>query len=185
MDEDATRWNARYEDLLAGEPTRPIGLDPLAVPAGGLCLDVACGLGAQAVWAAQNGFDVVALDVSDVAVAATRQFAHLHQVEHLVDARVYDVDVGLPTDVLGECDLVICQKFRDVRLYPSLVSALSSDGVLVVTVLSVIGAESESGPFHSPPGDLVLAFRELDVDIVSHHEANGLATLLARRRGGH
>jgi len=181
MDDDAVRWNARYEGLEADEPTRPIGLDALTVPAGGLCLDVACGLGAQAVWAAMNGFDVIALDVSPVAVDATQRFARLHDVDHLIDARVHDLGRGLPEDVVGECALVICQKFRDARLYPELANALTVDGVLVVTELSQVGTVGEIGPFHARPGDLVLAFRELDVDIVSHREANGLATLVARR----
>ncbi|HUF97981.1 MAG TPA: methyltransferase domain-containing protein [Ilumatobacter sp.] len=182
MDDDATRWNARYVGLDADEPARPLGLDALTVPAGGLCLDVACGLGAQAVWAALNGFDVIALDASDVAIDATKRFATAHDVDPIVDARVHDLVHGLPGDVIGECDLVICQKYRDPNLYPKLVNALNDDGVLVVTVLSVIGVDGEVGPFHAPPGDLVLAFRDLDVEIVGHHEANGLATLVARRK---
>jgi SAM-dependent methyltransferase len=182
MDDDAARWNARYDGLEADEPTRPIGLDALSVPAGGLCLDVACGLGAQAVWAALNGFDVIALDVSPVAVEATKHFARLHEVDQLVDARVHDLASGLPADVLGECALVICQMFRDPLLYPELVTALTDDGVLVVTVLSEVGLLGEAGPFHGRPGDLAVAFRELDVDIMSHGEANGLATIVARRK---
>ena len=182
MDHDAARWNPRYDGLEAAEPTRPIGLDALTVPAGGLCLDVACGLGAESVWAALNGFDVIALDVSPVAVDATKRFARLHDIDHLVDARVQDLGNGLPSDVWGECALVICQKFRDPLLYPELVAALTDDGVLVVTLLSEVGLAGETGPFHARRGDLVLAFRELDVDIVSHSEANGLATIVARRR---
>lgn len=182
MDDDATRWNARYVGLDADEPVSPLGLDALTVPAGGLCLDVACGLGAEAVWAARNGFEVIALDAADVAIDATKRFADLHDVADIVDARVHDLDRGLPSDVIGECDLVICQKFRDPKLYPALVSALNDDGVLVVTVLSVVGEAGDIGPFHAPPGDLVLAFRDLDVDIVSHHEAGGVATIVTRRR---
>ena len=182
MDDDAARWNARYDGREAGEPTRPIGLDALTVPAGGLCLDVACGLGAQSVWAALNGFEVIALDVSPVAVGATKRFARLHEIDHLVDARVHDLGGGLPHDLLGECALVICQKFRDPKLYPELVTALTDDGVLVVTVLSEVGLVGEAGSFHARPGDLVATFRDLDIDIVSHSEANGLATIVARRR---
>ncbi len=182
MDDDATRWNTRYEGREATEPERPLGLDALTLPAGGLCLDVACGLGAQAVWAAQNGFDVVALDVSDVAVAATRKFADMHGVSEVIDARVYDLTRGLPHDVMGECDLVVCQLYRDPDLYPALVEALNDDGVLVVTVLSTVGLDGEPGPYHAPPGDLVLAFRELPVEIVSHAEHDGTATIVAHRR---
>lgn len=161
-----------------------MGLSALELPAGGLCLDVACGLGEQAVWAALNGFDVVALDASDVAVAATRKFAADHDVGDLVDVRVHDLDGGLPDDVIGECALVMCQRFRKVELYPQLAAALAPDGVLVVTVLSEVGLDGEPGPHHAPPGDLSIAFSRLDVEIVSHHEAQGAATLVARHRSG-
>jgi SAM-dependent methyltransferase len=182
MDDDAARWNARYDGMEANEPLRPIGLDALTVPAGGLCLDVACGLGAQAVWAALNGFDVIAIDASPVAVDATQRFARMHGVEDLVDARVHDLGLGLPSDVEGECALVICQKFHDPKLYPELIGALIDDGVLVVTVLSEVGLLGEPGTFHARPGDLVLAFRDLAVEIISHREADGLATIVARPR---
>jgi SAM-dependent methyltransferase len=182
MREDADRWNERYSDRLPGEPSPPKGVSALELPAGGLCLDVACGLGEHAVWAALNGFDVIALDASDVAVAATRKFAADHGVGDLVDARVYDLDAGLPEDLEGECALIICERFRDVQLYPQLADALAPDGVLVVTVLSTVGCDREPGPTHAPPGDLSIAFSHLAVEIVSHHEAGGEATLVARRR---
>ena len=179
---DADRWNARYADRLPGEPRPPRGLSALELPAGGLCLDAACGLGETAVWAALNGYEVIALDASEVAVAATRKLADDHGVGDLVDARVHDLDIGLPGDVAGECALVVVQKYRNPDLYRALVGALGDEGVLVVTELSQVGADAEPGPFHAPPGSLAMAFGGLDVDLVSHHEEEGLATLVARRR---
>ena len=44
-------------------------------PTGGRCLDVACGLGEQSLWAVEHGFDVVALDASATAIAALRAAA--------------------------------------------------------------------------------------------------------------
>lgn len=180
MRDDADRWNARYDGELADEPAPPIGLDTTSLPAGGLCLDVACGLGAQAVWAAMNGFDVVALDISDNAVAATQRFAEEHRVADRVDGRVVDLDDGLPEDLRGECDLVVCQRFRDPELYPRLVEALAPDGMLAITVLSSIGADGDVGQYHAAPGELVVAFADLEVEILSHTEADGIATLIAR-----
>lgn len=59
---------------------------------------------------------------------------------------------------------------------------LRPGGVLVTTVLSTVGLEGEAGPFHAPPGDLVCAFRDLDVVIERSVELDGEATLVARRR---
>lgn len=178
MREDAERWDGRYEGRSTGDPARPKGLDGIDLPDGGRCLDVACGLGEQSLWAAANGFDVLALDASPVAVASLSAAAS--GLGAVVDARVIDLDEGLPSDVTGGCALVICQRFRDPRLYPQLVGALAPGGVLVITVLSQVGAASP-GPFHAPPGDLLDGFGASGLEILRHDESDGEATLVARR----
>jgi SAM-dependent methyltransferase len=179
--EDGERWDARYAGRAAGEPAPPTGLERVALPEPGLCLDVACGLGEQSLWAATNGFDVVALDVSPVAISALRTAAVLHGLDDRIDARVVDLDDGLPADLHGRCALVICQRFRDPRLYPQLVDAASPRGLIVVTVLSQVGSASP-GSYHAPPGELDESFSALDVEVLHAVEANGEATLVARRR---
>jgi SAM-dependent methyltransferase len=179
--EDGSRWDARYEGREMGQPAPPKGLDGIELTPPGRCLDVACGLGEQSVWAARRGFDVIALDVSPAAIKALRAGAREHGLADYIDARLVDLDEGLPDDVTGSCALVICQRFRDVRLYPQLAAAASSGGVIVITVLSQVGA-TQPGPFHAPPGELVKAFSSLDVDIERSIEADGEATLVARRR---
>lgn len=156
----------------------PKGLDGVALPPGGRCLDVACGLGEQSLWAASHGFDVVAIDASPVAVASLCAAAAAHGLT--VDACVVDLDEGLPTEVVGACALVICQRFRDPRLYGALATAVAPGGVLVITVLSQVGAESP-GPFHAPPGDLLDGFGTSGLEILRHEETAGEATLVARR----
>jgi SAM-dependent methyltransferase len=177
---DAQRWDERYAHRRTGEPSPPIGLDGVALPAGGRCLDVACGLGEQSLWAAGHGFDVLAIDASTVAVEALRAAA---AERHLaIEAHVVDLDGGLPSSVAGACSLVICQRFRDPRLYGALAAALAPVGVLAITVLSQHGAEAP-GPFHAPAGELLDAFGEGGLVIVRHDEAAGQATLVARRPG--
>lgn len=181
MDTDADRWDARYAGLHTGEPRPPKGLDGIELPPAGLCVDVACGLGAQTVWAARLGFRVLAIDVSSTAIKAVVDAAAAHDVAGSVEARVVDLDGGLPVDVAGRCSLVICQRFRGAGLYPQLVDAARPGGVIVVTVLSQVGAAGEPGPFHAPLGELSDAFRALDVDILRSIESDGEATLVARR----
>lgn len=178
---DAERWNGRYDGKLTGDPSMPKGLGGVRLERG-RCLDVACGLGAQTLWAAQNGFDVVAVDASDVAITALNSAAVQLGVRDRVDSRVIDLDEGLPSDVGNSCSLVICQRFRDPDLYEQLVYMLEPGGVLVITVLSQVGLDGEGGEFHAPPGELVDAFRVFDVTIERHVELDGEATLVARRR---
>ncbi len=182
MHEDAERWDRRYVGKSTGDPSMPKGLGGIALERGGRCLDVACGLGAQSLWAAQQGYDVVSLDASEVAITALNSAAVSAGLRDRIDSRVVDLDDGLPTDLASSFSLVVCQRFRDPQLFNQLVYMLQPGGVLVITVLSRVGVNGEAGPFHAPPGDLVCTFRQLDVDIVRSVELDGEATLVARRR---
>jgi hypothetical protein len=125
----------------------------------------------------------VALDVSATAIAALRAAAQDHGLTDRFDARVVDLDRGLPADVLGTCALVICQRFRDPELYPAILGAARVGGLIVVTVLSRVGLTGEAGSFHAGPGELIDAFRRLDAEILRSIESGGEATLVARRVG--
>ena len=182
MHDDIERWNARYAGRSTGEPSMPKGLGGIELARGGRCLDVACGLGEQSLWAAQEGFDVVAVDVSDTAITALNSAALVAGLRDRIDTRVVDLDDGLPMELFGAFSLVICQRFRDPELYEQLVYTAEPGGVIVVTVLSHVGASGEPGPFHAAAGDLVCAFRQYDVDVLRSVELDGEATLVARRR---
>lgn len=160
----------------------PKGLGGVSVDRTGICLDVACGLGAQSLWAAREGFDVVSLDASEVAITALNSAAVRSGLRDRIDSRVVDLDDGLPADVANRCSLVICQRFRDPRLYGQFEYMLRPGGVLVLTVLSIVGLRGEAGPHHAPPGELVVSLTGGDLEIERHVELDGEATIVARRR---
>jgi SAM-dependent methyltransferase len=147
------------------------------VPAGGRALDVACGRGAVAVWLAERGLAVDAVDVSPVAVADGARLAERCGTGARVRWWCHDLDAGLPAACAGPYDVVVCQRFRAPSLYPALVELLGPRGLLVVTVLSEVG--DEPGPFRAPPGELENAFGGLEV--LLHTEQDGVASLLGRK----
>lgn len=148
------------------------------MPASGRALDVACGRGAVAVWLAHQGFYVDAVDISPVARRAAAALAQAHGVAERVRFVAHDLDNGLPESCRGPYAVVVCQRFRDPKLYPALAAALAPDGLLIVTVLSEVGATP--GRFRARPGELVEAFADLEVLV--HHESDGEASVIARRR---
>ncbi len=187
MVSDRARWDDRYAGHPAPVPTVPealAGADDLVglVPDRGRALDVACGSGGQAWWLAARGLDVVGLDVSPKAIELLRDAAERAGWSARVDARVHDLDHGLP-DGLGRFDVVLCQRFRDPKLYPVLIDALGVGGIGIVTVLSAVGTDGDPGPFHAPAGELVNAFTTACTEVLADAEADGLASIVFRRTG--
>lgn len=70
-------WNRRYagsELLWSAEPNLFFAAEARALPPG-RALDLACGEGRNALWLAERGWDVTAVDFSDVALARARKLA--------------------------------------------------------------------------------------------------------------
>jgi len=185
MRDDGPRWNERYATTTRVEPRAPEAVErwpetTSLLPSSGRCLDLASGPGAVTLWLAQRGLDVVALDVSTVAVDLLESAARATGVADRVDARTIDLDDGLPGD-LQDLDLVVCQRFRDPALYPVMIDRLRRGGLAIVTVLSDVGS-TDPGPFHAPAGELATAFGADERCTILHHdETAGLCHLVARR----
>ncbi len=181
--DDAVRWDERYQDQPESPPAWPDRFAAIAdvVPADGHAMDIACGTGSTALFLASRGLNVVGLDVSSVAITAASRRATELGLDHLARFEVVDLDDGLPDG--PPLALATCHLFRDARLDDAIVERLAPGGLLAIaiTVLSQVGLDGEPGPFHAPPGELVSAFREHDLQILRHVELDGEATLVARR----
>lgn len=173
-DTDRRRWDEQYAAAATPVPAAPEALGDHAVPRG-RALDVACGAGGTAVWLAQHGLVVDAVDVSPAALRAGAALADRCGVQ--VRWCAHDLDAGLPDDCAGPYDLVVSQRFRDPALYPALAAALAPGGLLALTVLSAVGGSP--GAYRAEPGELTTAFA--DLELLACSEGGGLASLLARR----
>lgn len=181
---DRERWDARHGSVGRYEPAVPVPPDGLRgrehlLPAGGAALDVAGGRGAVAVWLAERGFAVDAVDASGTGLAAGAALSDRRGVAGSVRWWRHDLDEGLPAGCAGPYDAIVCQRFRNPALYPMLARLLDVGGLLVVTVLSEVG--EGPGPWRAPAGELLAAFDALDV--LAHREGDGEATLVGRRAG--
>ena len=186
------RWDDRYREVdpVSATPPEPLGERPdLAglIPTAGTAIDIACGLGAQTLWLAKLGLHVIALDVSPVAIEQVKAAADMARLADHVDARVVDLDAGLPEGTPG-ADVIVCQRFRSQRLYPAIIERLAPGGIAIVTVLSEVGLSEVGlgqppGPFHAAAGELVGAFTGEDMEVLYASEATGVATIIVQRRG--
>ena len=74
----AAEWDARYSErdgaIWSGRPNGRLVAE-VADLTPGRAIDVGCGEGADAIWLAQHGWSVTAIDVSDIALGRAREAA--------------------------------------------------------------------------------------------------------------
>jgi SAM-dependent methyltransferase len=178
-DDDRDRWDDRY--ARSSPPTvDEIGLPDVFTPytelfpTSGQALEIACGQGRTALWLARRGLEVLAIDVSAVAVAQAVELAGTAGLAGRCRFEAIDLDAGLPAG--RSVNVVVCHKFRDPRLDSPLLSRLAPGGMLAISALSEVGAGP--GPFRVRRGALRHAFGALE--LVAAGEAAGLAWLVGR-----
>lgn len=192
MSDDRERWNEKYGDADFDLPDDPIPELERRRPTlpDGRALDVATGTGRNAVFLAEHGYDVDAVDVSDVALERARERADDRGVEvNWIRADLDEFDLPV-----AEYDVVAMSFFAALEHLPALKDALAPGGVLVTeqhlraTDRVDVGPSSDRHRYRS--NDLLRAC--LDLTILSYEErrravAGGTAataTLVARNSSG-
>jgi 2-polyprenyl-3-methyl-5-hydroxy-6-metoxy-1,4-benzoquinol methylase len=121
--EDRERWNQKYANSFT-LPTHVIDVvknyHHLAI--GKKALDIACGMGRHSKFLAQNGFEVEALDISDVAIE------HLKS-ELNIDPKMVDFDYYKLQE--KRYDLIVCTYFLERKLFPQIKEALMDNGIFI------------------------------------------------------
>lgn len=184
---DRERWDAKY----AQQPP-PTELLPPAwlvrhaeALRPGRALDLATGQGHAAIWLAERGWDVTALDISPIGLQAARHLAERRGVT--VNWVVADLDVALLGD--DEFDLVTVFRFLDRLTLPSRIAqALRAGGHLIYQTFLRGDSPDQSSHTSNPAftlarGELPKLFPEFEI---LHYEeqfsaTEGLASLVARK----
>jgi SAM-dependent methyltransferase len=133
MESRRDAWNDRYrsKELVWGaEPNRFVREEFATLPPGGRALDLACGEGRNALWLAERGWEVTAVDFSPVALSRARSLAADRKVP--VDFVEADVTTWRPEP--GAYALVLVAYLQvppsdRVRVWSRLAEALAPGGV--------------------------------------------------------
>ena len=169
---DSSGWDARYaaSDLVwSAEPNQFLVAEVEDLPPG-RALDLACGEGRNALWLASKGWDVVAVDFSQVGLDKARTIAERRQLE--VEWIRGDVTTDRPP--AGIFDLVVVAYLHVRRAQLETVLAHDADALAPGGVLVLVGhdatnlTEGYGGP-QDPgvlygPDDVAAALRALVVD---------------------
>lgn len=160
------RWDTRH---MAADETDPPPSEVLVelvdlLPRSGVALDLACGRGRNAVWLAQRGLDVDAVDISSIALAKAMSLAARRGVADRVKPIEHDLDAGLPR-LRDRYDVVVCLHFRQPKLWPALAPLVAQGGVLIVEVLARDPANLDVNPeFLGERDELLAAARGLEIE---------------------
>lgn len=152
----AEDWDARYRDaelLWTAEPNRFVAAE-LAGVAAGRALDLAAGEGRNAVWLAERGWTVTAVDFSLVALDKGRALARARGVE--VDWQVEDVTAWQPPPAAFDAVVVAYLHLPATRLATTLraaAAAVAAGGLLVAVGHDHDNAEHGYG---GPPDPSIL-----------------------------
>jgi SAM-dependent methyltransferase len=136
---DGNFWDERYRSaqrVWSGQPNPQLvaevaGLQP------GRALDVGCGEGADAIWLARNGWDVVAVDISGIAIQRGEQ--HARDTDPAAAERIEwrQADLLAQPPEPGSYDLVTAQFMQlppepRTRMFTSLAAAIRAGGTLLI-----------------------------------------------------
>lgn len=136
------KWNSRYKtsDSVASG-ARVLQENRHLLPASGTALDVACGLGGNALLMARHGLSVDACDVSDVAISALQSQANSEGLS--IHASVTDIELNPPA--ADHYDVIVVSYFLSRSLFPALIAALKPGGLMFYQTFSQ-SKVSDRGP---------------------------------------
>lgn len=131
------------------------------LPKKGLVLDLACGLGGNALFLAERGLTVEAWDISQVAILKLRTWAKARKLP-IIARRL---DVREPWPRLG-FDVIVVSHFLERRLFPRIKQALKRGGLLyyqtfIRTKIHNVGPRKPD--FLLKENELLLAFSDLTI----------------------
>jgi chemotaxis protein methyltransferase CheR len=152
------KWSGRVNTRLVEVAS---GLPP------GRALDLGCGEGADAIWLAEHGWRVVAVDVSETALQRARAAAHERDILSRISFERHGLPDSFPD---GPYDLVSSQFLHSpVHLERDRTLRLAADAVAAGGTLLIVDhaaappwADEHAHDQHFPTPDEVLASLQLD-----------------------
>lgn len=162
---DRVRWNDRYKTgayVARSHPTALLEVNLNQLPRG-RALDIACGRGRNAYFLAEQGYQVIGLDISDIAIDSCRSDPRCTQD---TEFGAWDCDSNLP-EKIGRFDLIVVIRYVNIALFKLLHTYLNPGGaILVEEHLRVDNPQNFSGPnsphYRVPPGLLRKLFSNLE-----------------------
>ena len=130
---DQIKWDQRYKEN-QGKPQAACVLsdNQHLLPNGGTALELACGIGGNALFLAEHGFEVTAWDISPVAIELLQQHAREKNLPLKAEAR----DVTTQPPPANSFDVIVVSYFLERTLSHTIINALRNNGLLFYQTFS-------------------------------------------------
>jgi SAM-dependent methyltransferase len=183
MESDRIKWDGRYSGggyLFSLTPSKFLArsLEQVCdLVTGRRALDIACGEGRNAIFLAQHGFQVDAVDISECGLERGRRRAEQLGVQvNFVQADLEEYRLQ------GEYDLIVDFNFLLRPLIPAMVCSLTPGGVVLMeTILDLPTLQGHhTGDFLLQPGELERLFSGYPGKILLVEEDAATETPVAR-----
>ncbi len=128
MESVKTKWDKIYsqDEAVLAPPASVLMDNAFLLPASGTALDLACGLGGNAVFLARHGLKVEAWDISSIAIEKVR--IHAKSSKLAIKARSCEINNH---SLLGQCfDVIAISRYLDRDLSDAIIDALKPGGLL-------------------------------------------------------
>jgi SAM-dependent methyltransferase len=188
----ADRWNEKYRresDLWLERETRQLLTSFVhLLPDRGRALDAACGVGTNAIFLAENGLNVIGIDISEYALRLALRRAK--KLGYSIEVTVADLShPWLPGEYF---DVITNFHFLERAAIPVYRQALKPGGLILFdTFLATRSAVNTPG-YYLEPGELLHLFDEFEIihyseetlEASQSHGERGAAQLVARKPVG-
>jgi SAM-dependent methyltransferase len=185
-----TNWDKRYSEGTHGrDAPHPLVTSFAAKLEAGKALDVASGPGRHALWLAERGWDVTAVDKSRTAIEILQQRAIAKAVA--INTCIADLEKHEFAIAPDSCDLIVVCNYLQRDLFPAIRAGARQHGV-VIAIIAMVDDDPQVKPmnpdFLLDPGELRAQFEGWEL----MHDFEGkpagdphrrkMAEIVARRR---
>ena len=183
MIEDKKRWNEKYLEKPKQENVSALIEKYIEHVDVGYALDIACGTGRNTHFLLQKGFEIVAVDISDIA---------LKEIKKSPSITTIDTDLNKYNIAPNKYNLIVNINYLNRRLVSQMKDGLKSGGIIMFETFMLA-----HGEFNHPTmnldyllrkNELLHSFIGLDiiyyeerVDINLHGERFKIASLVAKK----
>ena len=164
------KWDKRYQNSAdAGSPCWVLDNNLHLLPERGRSLDLACGLGANALRLAERGLDSHGWDISSIALEKLSNFARQRGL--CVTTLQQDIEkTPLPEN---RFDIIVVSQFLYRPLFPALINALTPNGLLFYQTFNLTNHGPDNANFLLAPNELLHLLSPLELVFYREDSRNG------------